>query len=156
MGFLDFFKSNNDNSNSSKLENILTELNINPYDYNHEEMEVAEVTIDDELKNVVKVSDLNLNEGEKPFEYICLSEKDDGKRSLFLSQNNAGEKDVRDLINSFYSVLGEDFVYQKEFDQNDLNSYRNENNGTFRSWYLKYEIIIAFSDKTVFVLVDEK
>ncbi|MFT5760918.1 MAG: hypothetical protein ACI8WA_000019 [Polaribacter sp.] len=155
MGFFDFLKSDN-NNNSSKLDSILTELNVNPYDYNHEEMEVGEVTIDDELKNVIKVSDLNLNEGEKPFEYISLSEKANGKRSIFLSKNDADEKDVRDLINLFYSVLGEDFVYQKEFDQNDLNAYRDEENGTFRSWYLKYEIIIAFSSKTLFVLIDDK
>ena len=155
MGFLDFFK-NNKKTETPKIDFLLSELKVNPYDFNHNQMESAEITIDDELNNIVEVSDLTLNIGDKPFEYISLSSKKNGKRSIFLSQNNANEKDLRNLINSFNAVLGEDFVYQKELNQNDLYTFRNEPSGTFRSWYLKYEISIGFTSQTIYVNIDEK
>ncbi|EKT2068676.1 hypothetical protein O8E88_000458 [Flavobacterium psychrophilum] len=155
MGFLDFFKNNN-KTETPKIDLLLSELKVNPYDFNHNEMQSVEITIDDELNNIIEVSDLTLNIGDKPFEYISLSSKQNGKRSIFLSQNNANEKDLRNLINSFNSVLGEDFVYQKEFNQNDLSTFRNEPNGIFRTWYLKYEISIGFTSQTIYVNIDEK
>ncbi len=156
MGFFDFLKTTNNSNNSSNLERVLSELELNPYDYNHSDMEASEVTIDDELRNVVKVSDFTFDDDKRQFEYISLSDKADGKKAIFASKNNADERDLRDLINLMYSHLGEDFVYQKEFNQDDLFKFRSEPNGIFRTWYLKYEIEIGFLSQTIYVNVDEK
>ena len=161
MGIFNIFKSNNNSSKYNDIEVILSKLNINPREFDEKEMDSVEVTIDDELNEIIKVYELIYENDKIPFDYISLSEKTNGKRNLFLSMSNRNEREIKNLIDLYFNELGADFVYLKEFSSTDLQQFRSENVGQLRNWYdVKYDIGIAFSKneiaENVYVTVHEK
>jgi len=139
------------------IEKILSELKINPYDYNHNEMESIELELDDELVGTVRISE---KYDDNHFDYICLSDYENGKKSLFLTLVLSEERDLRNLIDDYSSYFGEDWIFKSKFEISDLTTYRTELSDNLRTWIKSgYKIIVGFSKKNsprIFVGVYEQ
>lgn len=163
MGLFDRLKSKKEQSRSKKqaLMHLLSEININPYDYEHESMEAAEISLNDELEGAIKCSEYFGNNIESNFDYISLVEYDNGTRYLYMAMNNRNPRETRDLVDKCHSTLGDDFLDQGRFTSYDLDLYQQEENGTIRSWFLTFfEVNIGFINKddffTTYVMITEK
>lgn len=131
------------------LSQILIKLNVNPLQYNHEEMDSSEISLAGELKGEIKCSDLTLEENdddEMRYTYICLTDFINGKKDLYLSFILRDERHLKGLVDEFSIELGEGFLGKKEFTHTDLMEIRNEMKGDLRVWYEEeYQIQISFS-----------
>lgn len=163
MGIFDKFKVKKESHESRKerLKAILSDLTINPYDFDHSRMELCEISLQDELEGVIKMSDLTFEQGEKEFDYVCLYDKKDGTKLLYLGINNRDERETRNLVDKFSSRLGPDFLELNEFTAYDLSTMTEEDSGHLRTWHLTYfEVIIGFLKRdygnSTFILVTEK
>ncbi len=127
------------------IEEILTKLKINPYDFNHDEMESVEIDLDDELLGKIRLSEKH---NENPFDYICLSDYENGKKSIYFSTTNFEERDLRNLVDEYSSYFGEDWIFKSKFDTMDLTTYRTELSDSLRTWIKPgYKIVIGYSKK---------
>ena len=163
MGIFDRLKpkKESDESRKKRLMVILSDLGCNPHDFQHQEMDSSEISLQEELDGVVKASDLTFEDGEKEFDYISLNDQNDGTKLLYLAINNREPRETKNLVDKYSSRLGEDFVLQNEFTSNDLYTLENEPNGHIRTWYLTYfEVLIGFANNnhgtSTYVLVKEK
>ena len=163
MGFFDKFKSKKESEESRKnrLKAILSDLGCNPYDFTHEEMNSYEISLQEELDGVIRSSDLTFATAEEEFDYISLSDYENGTRFLYQALNNRDPRETRKLVDKYSSRLGEDFVHLNQFTSRDLQDLENEKNGQLRSWYLTYfEVIIGFINNqhgsSTYVMVKEK
>ncbi|MBZ9728333.1 hypothetical protein LB467_01410 [Salegentibacter sp. JZCK2] len=172
MGLFDFFKSNKSSSNNSKSEKIkqtrtkegtkaiLSKLGINPYYYNHEEMEPSEISLNEELAGAIKVSDITFELGDKEFDYISLTDNKDGTKSLYLAQNHPEERSIKVLVDKFYVELGEAKYLGQEFTKYDLMTMNEQSHFELREWQLPgFKIVIGYNKNpkmdSNYVLVEE-
>ena len=174
MGLFNFFKSNkssSDDSNSEKIKQtkkgikeetktILSKLGINPYDFNHEEMEPSDISLNEELAGAIKVSDLTFELGEKEFDYISLTDNKDGTKSLYLAQNHPEERAIKVLVDKYYEELGEAKYLGQEFTKYDLMTMNEQPHFELREWQLPgFKIVIGYNKNpkmdSNYVLVEE-
>ncbi len=163
MGIFDRLKpkKESDESRKKRLMAILSDLDCNPHDFQHQEMNSYEISLQEELDGVIKASDLTFEDGEKEFDYISLNNYSDGTKLLYMAINNREPRETKNLVDKYNSRLGEDFVLQNEFTSSDLYTLENESNMHLRTWYLTYfEVTIGFSNNdnrtSTYVLVKEK
>ncbi|WP_336069101.1 hypothetical protein [Mesoflavibacter sp. CH_XMU1404-2] len=158
-------ETDNFDSNQNKLlkENkILSSLGINLHEFNQDEMEDVEISLQEEIDDVIRVSEIYLQEKEDEFDYISLSEFKNGTKSLYLSQSNQKEKAIKNLIDKFFEKLGETHLMDGEFSKTDLLILNENNSFKLREWYLdNYKITVGYnynnSDNRVnYVIVDER
>ncbi|MBI6121248.1 hypothetical protein [Salegentibacter maritimus] len=166
MGIFDIFKAKpepNEKNDPERLKNLvlLTELNINPYDYNHDDLERFEIGLSEELDGDIKTSEKTYFEGENEFDYISLTDRTLDRKSLFKSKLNPDERKIQEIVDNYYEVLGKDFVKEKQFSSTDLYNYQEQESGHLRTWYpFNFEVILGFNSnkmgKSLFVLVQER
>ena len=154
-------KKESEESRKNRLMAILSDLSCNPYDFNPEEMESSEISLQEELDGVIKSSDLTFETGETEFDYISLSEYNDGTKMLYKAINNRDPRETKNLVDKYSSRLGEDFVFLNEFSSQDLQDLQNEPNGQLRTWYLTFfDVTIGFINNdhgsSTYVMIKEK
>ena len=128
---------------------ILTRLNVNPLQYNHDEMNPCEVSLEAELRGEIRTSDLTLEEDDDDdvvkFTYISLSDYANGKKDLYLSFVLRNERNLKRLIDEFSIELGESLEGEKEFTHGDLMEVRGGLKGNLRTWYEdEYKVSVGF------------
>lgn len=147
--------------NKEEQKELLSKLGINPYDFNHEDMESSEISLNEEVAGAIKISDLMIENPKNEFDYISLTNNKDGSRSLYLSQNNQEERAIKVLIDKYFKELGETKFVGAEFTKYDLMQINESSNGELREWQLKdFKIVIGYNHnselKSNYVLVEEK
>lgn len=155
MGLFDFIKGKEEKGSSKNYLNLLKELGIDFDSYVHEDMEPVELTIDDEVEGIIKTSDfIDTSEGVL-FNYVSLSDKKDGRKELTLNKLNSSEHDIKDMVNKFYSVLGEDYLFNGEFNSEDLDKIRNNQGQGLRRWDDEsgYNILLGYDAKNESILI---
>ena len=139
------FKKESHESRKRRLTTILSDLGCNPYDFTHQKMDPSEISLQDELDGIIKTSYLLYRDGKKPFDYISLSDFEDGKKMLYMYKSNRDPRETRNLIDKYHALLGEDSLLKNEFTSRDLESMENEANVHLRTWHLTYfKLIIGF------------
>lgn len=163
MGIFDKLipKKESNESRKSRLMVILSDLGCNPHDFQHQEIDSYEISLQEELDGVIKASDLTFENAEMEFDYISLNDNIDGTKLLYMAINNRDSRATKNLVNKYSKRLGDDFVGLNEFTSNDLYTMENEPNGHLRTWYLTYfELIVGFANNdygsSTYVLVKEK
>ncbi|WP_150452455.1 hypothetical protein [Arenibacter lacus] len=155
------FKKESHESRKHRLKAILSDLGCNPYDFVHEKMEPSDISLQDELDGVVKSSDLLFQSGEKPFDYISLSDFEDGRKRLSMYKSNRDPRETRNLVDKYHSILGEDSLQNKKFTSRDLQTMEKGTTTHLRVWHLTYfKLVIGFltnqNGNYTFVTVSEK
>ncbi|WP_299766490.1 hypothetical protein [uncultured Dokdonia sp.] len=176
MGLFDFLKPKNtstepiytDGKTERKLKylnkdgqrELLNKLGINPYSFKHEEMESSEISLNEEIAGAIKISDWQADNNETEFDYISLTDNNNGTKSLYLSQNNREERAIKVLVDKYFAELGETDLVGAEFSKYDLMQINESPSGQLREWNLKnFRIIIGYNYNSEllsnYVLVDE-
>lgn len=158
MGIFNFLKSNKSSSENSNTNNktrigtkeetkgILSELGVNPYDYKHEEMEPSEISLNEEPTGAIKVSDITYELEEKEFNYISLTDNENGTKSLYLSQNQPKERAIKVLVDKYFEVFGEAKYAGKEFVKYDVVMMNEKPYFELREWNLPgFKLIIGYN-----------
>ncbi|TAI48989.1 hypothetical protein [Flagellimonas allohymeniacidonis] len=163
MGLFDRLKpkKESDENRKARLKTILSNVDINPYDYDHQNMEETEISLKEELEGAVKISELNGTDCEQGFDYVSITDHKDGTRFLYKAMNDPNPRATRDLVNKLYNGLGEDFLGQGEFASFDLDMMESEEGGAFRSWYLTYfDVNVGFVNRddgiSTYLMISEK
>ena len=76
MGIFDIFKAKkepDEKNDPERLRNLilLSKLEINPYDFHHDEMKTCEISFEEELEGDIRTSDITYLEGENEFVSNC-------------------------------------------------------------------------------------
>lgn len=110
----------------------LAELNILVDELKTENFPATEVSLESELKGVLKSS---YSDSVKIWKFtaILVNEYDDGHRQILLSVNEFNEREVRNIVDELAEVLGEDSEQKGKFTVNDLYDYRNQED-VLRKW----------------------
>ncbi|MEJ1221745.1 hypothetical protein [Sediminicola sp. 1XM1-17] len=161
MGLFDRFKKESDESRKSRLKEILSDIGCNPYDFNHDEMESYELSLQEELDEVIIGSEITYDNRERDFDFVSLNDYQNGTKFLYMAMNNRDTRETRNLIDRYSSRLGEDMLLRKEFKSVDLYELENEPKGHLRTWELTFfNITIGYSNEdninTTYVVVYDK
>lgn len=146
MGFFSK-KKKQDNNYLEKLK----ELDIDFYAYSHDDLEPVELTIDDELNNIEKISDKLYEDEELLFNYTSLTTNEKGLNELSLSKQITSERDIRDKVNLICSVLGVDETFNVDFEAEDLEKIRSGETSNLRRWtdVDGYTIVLSYGGETL-------
>lgn len=147
--------------NKEQQKELLSKLGINPYDFNHDEMEPSEISLNEEVAGAVKVSDWTAENNAGEFDYISLTDNDDGSKSLYLAQNNREERAIKVLVDKYFNEFGETQFVGAEFGKYDLMQMNEAPSGELREWYLNdFKIVVGYNYSSQlesnYVLVEER
>jgi hypothetical protein len=147
--------------NKELQKKLLSKLEINPYDFNHEDMEPSEISLNEEVTGAVKVSDWTAENNNGEFDYISLTDNDDDSKSLYLAQINREERAIKVLIDKYFEEFGETQLVRTKFGKNDLIQMNESPRGELREWYLNdFKIIVGYNYSSQmesnYVLVEER
>ena len=177
MGFFDFLKPKNQSFekvytdgkterkikslNKDQQKQLLSKLGINPYDFSHEEMEPCKISLNEEVSGAVKVSDWTAENKDGEFDYISLTDKDNGSKSIYLIQNNREERAIKVLVDKYFKEFGESQYVGAEFGKYDIIQMNEARKGELREWYLNdFKIIVGYNYSSQmesnYVLVEER
>ena len=128
---------------------MLKKIGVDFYNYTHENLKPAEISVDDEVAGVIKSSFGNFSE-EVFFESILLSDKKDGTRNIILIKEDVNEKELRQFTNELYNILGEDEIFYGEFEAKDLQIIRGHDSDRnsdddIRTWETFYKFAVSRS-----------
>jgi len=135
--------------NKDQQKQLLSKLGINPYDFNHEDMEPAEVSPEEKGAGMEKASDWYSEEENAEFDTITLIDCHNGLKNLMLFQNGIEDDPIQILVDKYFAVLGKTHLGQAEFSKDDLMLIKNPPQpptSNLREWYLNdFIITIAFA-----------
>lgn len=140
---------------------LLSKLGINPYEFNHENMEPSEISLNEEVAGAVRISDWSADNAEGEFDYISLTDNIDGSKSLYLAQNNREDRAIKVLVDKYFTEFGETPYFGAAFSKYDLMQINESPNGELREWHLNdFKIVVGYNYSSKFltnyVLVEEK
>ncbi len=125
----------------SVISKKLSDLDINPLDKRHDEMEdnFKDLDFGDEVYNVeFKSSSYYEKDGE--IIYTQLQDKTDGIKTYAVYYKNQTERKIKVIVDKFYNVFGEDTFFAKEYRKQDYlakRSYIPIRWWTFKNYELK-------------------
>ena len=111
---------------------LLKLVDIDLESFKFENLDPEEVTLDDELHGVVRKARI-IHERDRKYNFINLSEHNDGKKELSLSKF-ADEYDMKALVNKYDAVFGPDDNFNSEFTDEDTKAIRHTGVNTIRMW----------------------
>lgn len=147
--------------NKYQQKELLSKLGINPYDFSHDDMEPSEISLNEEVAGAIKVSDWTAENSDGEFDYVSLSDIDDGSKSIYLAQNNREDRAIKVLIDKYFNEFGETQFVGAEFGKYDLIQMNETPSGELREWYLNdFKIVVGYNYssqiKFNYVLVEER
>lgn len=147
MGIFNIFNSSkNEENRKFKFLSLLTEHNLNPYDYHHNNLEHSEISLSEELDGVVKCSDFSYFNNEFEYDYVSLCDYKDGRKSLFLSINQSDEKNLRKIVDKYIKIFGKDDFNNEEFNHYDLITIKEQKKWNIREWNKEFfKIYIGYT-----------
>ena len=147
--------------NKDQQKELLSKLGINPYDFNHDDMIASEISLNEEVAGAIRVSDWNAENSDGEFDYISLSDINDGSKSLYLAQNNREERAIKVLVDKYFAEFGETHLCGAGFSKYDLMQMNESLNGELREWYLNdFKIAVGYNYgselQSNYVIVEER
>lgn len=133
MGLFSKKKKNIETKKDKTYKELLLSVGIDLDSFEHEDLEPDEITIDDEVDGIIKKSGKIYEETDAPYNIIDLSTTKEGKKELSLGILS-DEYGVKDLVNKFNAVFGNDDDFNSEFSSNDLSEIRKPGINTIRKW----------------------
>lgn len=116
----------------------MLKLDILPSFYKHKNLESEELTIEEESERGVIKRSSGWSESESDFfNRIVLSDYKWGGKTAEFFVYNVSERDVKNFVDEYYSVLGGDQNIELDFDGKDLKTIRKlEDSVVLRKWKL--------------------
>ena len=128
-----FSKRKTEKKKEKSYKETLLSLGIDIDSFNHDELVPEEITIDDEVKGIVKKSGKIYEEEEAPYNIVDLSTTKDGKKELSLSVIS-DEYKTKDIVDEFNAAFGSDDDSRSEFRSEDLEEVRKPGTKIIRKY----------------------
>jgi len=103
--------------------------------FNLEELNEAEISIDDEVAGVIKTVGGIYKDNNGFFDYVFISDYKDGTKAINLNKSGIGERDLKNVVDYLFRHLEKDEIFRREFNALDLQNIREDYRELpLRSW----------------------
>src|SRR5450759_4912755 len=100
----------------------LLQVGIDINSIKHEDYTPEELTFDDELAGKIKTS-FSSSVSFWKFDTILLTDFKDSKRVILFAKSTSDERDIRDIVNELYKLLGNDWLDRNELQLSEIKMY---------------------------------